>query len=94
VVAREGRPIIICEKGDEEIKQWTKQVKPFCLFFDGAKISGRICSINGASFQREVRNVESQNHFIYFATFQCDVHYLAVTMKKKRLKMLNSSDLS
>ena len=26
VVAREGRPIIICEKDDEEIKQWTKQV--------------------------------------------------------------------
>ena len=26
VVAREGRPIIICEKGDTEIKQWTKQV--------------------------------------------------------------------
>jgi len=25
VVAREGRPIIICEKGDEEIKTWTKQ---------------------------------------------------------------------
>lgn len=23
VVAREGRPIIVCEKGDEEIKQWT-----------------------------------------------------------------------
>ena len=26
VVAREGRPIIICEKDDSEIKQWTKQV--------------------------------------------------------------------
>lgn len=26
VVAREGRPIIVCEKGDEEIQQWTKQI--------------------------------------------------------------------
>jgi len=25
VTAREGRPIIVCEKGDLEIQQWTKQ---------------------------------------------------------------------